>query len=90
MTAAKIIAQKTSLRKALHLTGISNTKWYHAKTPRDVLPNKTVIETVQRIGTARPTYGTRRMAAAAAAASRELYIPVDCKQIRRIFHTGLD
>ncbi len=42
-----------------------------------------VTETVQKIGNRRPTYETRRMAAAA---SRELDKAVNRKQIRRIFH----
>ncbi len=83
MTVAKAIAEKLSLREALLLTGVSNTKWYHAKTPRNIPLNKTVTETVQKIGSTRPTYGTRRMATAV---SRELKIAVNRKQIRRIFH----
>jgi len=83
MTVAKAIAEKLSLRKALLLTGISNTKWYHTTTPRNIPLNKAITEIVQRIGNKRPTYGTRRMAAAV---SRELKTAVNRKQIRRIFH----
>jgi len=82
MTVAKAIAEKLSLRKALLLTGISNTKWHHSETPRNIPLNKIVTEIVQTIGSTRPTYGTRRMAAAA---SRELGKAVNRKQIRRIF-----
>ena len=83
MIVTKAITEKLSLRKALSLTGISNTKWYHTKTPRNIPLNKKVTETVQKIGTKRPTYGTRRMAAAV---TRELKTAVNRKQIRRIFH----
>jgi len=83
MTVVKAIAEKLSLRKALLLTGISNTKWYYSKTLRNIPLNKKVTEIVQKIGSTRPTYGTRRMAAAA---SRELKTAVNRKQIRRIFH----
>jgi len=83
MIVTKTIAEKLSLRKALSLTGISNTKWYHIKTPRSIPLNKDVTETVQKIGCDRPTYGTRRMAAAT---SRKLGKAVNRKQIRRIFH----
>ena len=83
MTVVRVIAEKLSLRKALLLTGISNTKWYHTKKQRNIPLNKTVTQTVQRIGNQRPTYGTRRMAAAV---TRELKTAVNRKQIRRIFH----
>jgi len=82
MRVIKVIAEKLSLRKALLLTGISNTKWYYSKTLRNIPLNKKVTEIVQKIGSTRPTYGTRRMAAA----SRELKTAVNRKQIRRIFH----
>ncbi len=49
----------------------------------DSAPDIAVTDVVQRIGNARPTYGTRRMAAQV---SRELDKPVNRKQIQRIFH----
>jgi len=42
-----------------------------------------VLDAVQRIGTARHTYGTRRMAAPV---SRELQTPVNRKKIQRTFY----
>jgi len=45
--------------------------------------DKTVSDVIRRIGTARPTYETRRMAVQA---SRELNKAINRKQIRRIFH----
>lgn len=83
MMAAKELSKIMSLNKSLLLTGVSKTKWYYSKTKRNMPVDKVVSDTVQRIGTARPTYGTRRMAAAA---SRELSIPVNRKKIQRIFH----
>ena len=72
-----------SLRKSLCYVGISHNKWYHTKTPRNIPLNKKVSDVVQKIGSTRPTYGTRRMAAAT---SKELGLAVNRKQIRRIFH----
>ena len=75
--------QFMSLTKSLFYCGISKSSWYYAKSPRNIPLNKTVTDTVQKIGSVRPTYGTRRMAAAV---SRELKTAVNRKQIRRIFH----
>ena len=83
MTVAKSLTTKLSLRKSLLLAGVSKTAWYYTKKPRSIALNKTVSQTVQRIGINRPTYGTRRMAAAV---SRDLKTAVNRKQIRRIFH----
>lgn len=83
MTVARQLTAQLSLRKSLSYTGISHNKWYYSKTKRDMPIDKAVSDTVQKIGTARPTYGTRRMAAAV---SRELHIPVNRKKIQRIFH----
>ena len=83
MMVTKQLITHLSLRKSLSYAGISHNKWYHAKSPRNIPLNKTVSDTVQKIGNSRPTYGTRRMAAAA---SREFGLPVNRKQIRRIFH----
>jgi len=83
MMAAKELSKIMSLNKSLLLTGVSKTKWYYSKTPRDMPVDKTVSNVIQRIGTARPTYGTRRMAAQV---SRELDKPVNRKKIQRIFH----
>ncbi|MEO9276872.1 MAG: DDE-type integrase/transposase/recombinase [Nitrososphaera sp.] len=83
MMAAKELTRTMSLNKSLLLTGISKTRWYYSKTQRNIPVDEMVFETVQRIGTARPTYGTRRMAASV---SRELQTPVNRKKIQRIFH----
>ncbi|MGI0058300.1 MAG: IS3 family transposase [Nitrosotalea sp.] len=84
MTVARImISHGTSLRRSLHYAGVSRKKWYYAKKPRNIPVDQVVSKTVQDIGIARPTYGTRRMAAAI---SRELQTPVNRKQVRRIFH----
>jgi len=83
MSVARQITKQMSLRKSLLYTGMSHNKWYYSKKPRNIPADQVVSKTVQEIGTARPTYGTRRMAAAA---SRELKIPVNRKKIRRIFH----
>ena len=69
MMVTKQLITHLSLRKSLSYAGISHNKWYHAKSPRNIPLNKTVSDTVQKIGNSRPTYGTRRMAAAA---SREM------------------
>lgn len=83
MTVAKSLTTKLSLRKSLLFSGVSRTAWYYAKKPRNIPLNSAVSKAVQDIGITRPTYGTRRMAAAA---SRELGTAVNRKQIRRIFH----
>lgn len=85
MTVIRQLSEHISLNKSLSLAGVSKSSWYYccSAKPRNIQLNKTVSDTVQRIGSKRPTYGTRRMAAAA---SRELKIPVNRKQIRRIFH----
>jgi transposase InsO family protein len=83
MIIAKQLNTQLSLRKSLCYVGISHNKWYHTKSPRNISINKTVTKTVQKIGSTRPTYGTRRMAASV---SRELGLAVNRKQIRRIFH----
>jgi len=58
------------------------TTWYYSKTPRNMTVDKTVFDVIQRIDTARPTYGTRRMATAA---SRKLNIQVNRKKYREYF-----
>jgi transposase InsO family protein len=83
MTVAKQLTEQLSLRRALLLSGISRNMWYHIKKPRNIAVDPAVFQTVQKIGSVRPTYGTRRMAAAV---SRELGSAVNRKQVRRIFH----
>jgi len=83
MMVARQLTKEISLRRSLLLAGVSRNMWYHIKKPRSIPADPVVSKTVQDIGTARPTYGTRRMAAAV---SRELKMPVNRKKIRRIFH----
>jgi len=83
MMAVKELSKTMSLNRSLSLVGVSKTMWYYSKSPRNISIDPTVTDVVQRIGTARPTYGTRRMAASA---SRELHIPINRKKIQRIFH----
>ena len=82
MKAVRTMHGTVSLNKALLLCGVSKKAWYYTTRPRDVSPDPHVQEIVQKIGPARPTYGTRRMAAQA---SRELNRPVNRKAVRRIF-----
>ena len=82
MIAVEILSQTLSLNKSLHYCGLSKTAWYHSARPRDVAINRAVSGAVQEIGHQRPTYETRRMAAAA---SRQLQTAVNRKQVQRIF-----
>ena len=82
MNAVRSIRDVVGLNKALQLCGVSKKVWYYTPRPRDISPDPLVQETVQKISPARPTYGTRRMAAQV---SRELNRPVNRKTIRRIF-----
>ena len=83
MTVVKELNKHISLNKSLFLTGVSKTKWYYSKSPRNIQTDHIVSNVVQKIGAKRPTYGTRRMAAQV---SRELGKPVNRKKIQRIFH----
>jgi len=83
MTAVKELTKHISLNKSLLFTGVSKTRWYYSKNPRNIPVDPIVTDVVQKIGKQRPTYGTRRMAAQV---SRELNIPVNRKKIQRIFH----
>ncbi len=83
MTAVQELTKHISLNKSLSLVGVSKTRWYYSKSPRNIRTDPVVSDTVQRIAKQRPTYGTRRMAAQV---SRELDIVVNRKKIQRIFH----
>ncbi len=74
-----------SLNKALLLCGVSKKARYYTAGSRNVSPNPEVREMIQKIGPARPAYGTRRMAAQA---SGELNRPVNRQAVGCIF-TGL-
>lgn len=83
MIAVNQLTKHLSLNKSLLLTGISKTKWYYSKTPRNIKTDQRITKMVQNIASKRATYGTRRMAAQI---SRELDIPINRKRIQRIFH----
>ena len=82
MNAVRMVHGAMGLNRALLLCGVSKKAWYYTPSPRNVSPDPQVQEMVRKIGPARPTYGTRRMAAQV---SRELSRPVNRKAIRRIF-----
>ena len=82
MNAVRIIQDVVGLNRSLSLCAVSKTAWHYTPKPRDVSPDPEVLDTVQRIAPARPTYGIRRMAAQI---SRELNHPINRKAIRRIF-----
>jgi transposase InsO family protein len=82
MIAIKEMTGFMSLNKSLSYSGVSKAKWYYSKKPRDIPVDPLISKIVQEIGTARPTYGTRRMAAAA---SRELQTAINRKQVQRIY-----
>ncbi len=82
MKAVRTMHGTVSLNKALLLCGVSKKAWYYTTRSRNVSPDPEVQEMIQKIGPARPTYGTRRMAAQAFG---ELNRPVNRKAVRRIF-----
>ena len=82
MKAVRTIHGTMSLNKALLLCGVSKKAWYYTTRSRNVSPDPEVREMIQKIDSARPTYGTRCMAAQA---SGELNHPVNRKAVRRIF-----
>jgi hypothetical protein len=57
---ARQITKQMSLRKSLFYTAISRSMWYYSKKPRNISLNQTIVQSVQKIGAARPSYGTRR------------------------------
>ncbi len=83
MTVARtMISHSTSLRRSLHYSGVSRKGWYYANKPRDIPVSLVITQALQEEGSARPTYGTRRMAATL---SRRLGRPVNRKQVQRIY-----
>lgn len=77
-----IMRSGLSLRRSLLHAGLSRKKWYHKPRPRQVPLRAGIAEEVRKEGYARPTYGTRRMAAAL---SRKTGMPVNRKQVQRIY-----
>ena len=82
MNAVKMMQGTVSLNKALLLCNVSKKAWYYTPKTRDIPPDPKVQEMVQKIAPARPTYGSRRMAAQI---SRELGRQVNRKAIQCIF-----
>ena len=82
MNAARTVREAMGLNRALLLCGVSKKAWYYTPSPRNVSPDPQVQEMIQKIGPARPTYGTRRMAAQV---SKELNRPVNRKAVWCIF-----
>ncbi|MGI0086267.1 MAG: IS3 family transposase, partial [Nitrososphaerales archaeon] len=71
-----------SLRRSLQCAGVSRKRWYYSSKPREIPVNYAIAQAVQKEASARPTYGTRRMAATL---SRHLGLPVNRKQVQRIY-----
>ena len=87
MTVASIIMQKISMRKSVSYVGLSRNKLYHKSRPRVIQIDPTVTKTVRKTGLKRPTYCTRCMVASV---SREIAVPINRKQIQRIYRkTGM-
>ena len=63
MKAVRSMHGTVSLNKALLPCGVSKKAWYYTSRPRNVSPDPKVLEMIQKIGPARPIYGTRRVAA---------------------------
>ncbi len=82
MTAAREACKSISLTKSLSYCGVSRTAWYYSKKPRVVAIDDAMKSEIMEIARARPTYGTRRMAAQI---SRQSGIPVNRKKVSRIY-----
>ena len=85
IVAKGLVAKNMSVSRAIRYTGISKNRWYYTKKARHNTTQKVdpvISRTVQSIGNERPTYGTRRMAAAL---SRKLGTPINRKRIQRIY-----
>ncbi|MGH2613112.1 MAG: IS3 family transposase [Rhabdochlamydiaceae bacterium] len=80
--ASAMTSNGISLRRSLQYGGISRKRWYYTSKPREIPVNHTIAQAVQKEASARPTYGTRRMAAML---SRHLGRPVNRKQVQRIY-----
>ena len=81
----KLVAKNVSISHAIQYTGMSRNMWYYTKKVRSNTSQKidpVISRAVWSIGASRPTYGTRRMAAAL---SRKLGKPINRKRIQRIY-----
>lgn len=79
-----LLQSDLSLRKALEYSGASRQLYYYRpkKDGRSVSLDPVTVELVKKIALARPSFGTRRMAAVL---TRELGVPVNRKKVQRIF-----
>ena len=82
MSAVRRMQQQMSLAKSLKYAGVSKCAWYYKPRTREVRLDRGIVDAVSRISARWPTYGARRMAAQV---SRETGVPVNCKQIQRIY-----
>ena len=74
--------EKMSLNLSLEYAGLSKTAWYYKPRARKPKSDKDIMKRIRKIADKRPTYGTRRMAAQL---SRDMQIPVNRKQVHRIY-----
>ena len=83
MRAVKLMLERRmSLRKALAYSGCSRKTYYYEPRKRAIRLDPSIVSATEKIALARPSYGTRRMAAML---SRELHAPVSRKRVQRIF-----
>lgn len=83
MRAVKLMLERRmSLRKALAYSGCSRKTYYYEPRKRAIRLDPSIVSATEKIALARPSYGTRRMAAML---SRELHAPVNRKRVQRIY-----
>lgn len=83
MRAVRLMLEtEMSLRKALAYAGCSRKMYYYEPAPRTIALDPVVVEKTREIALQRPSYGTRRMAAQL---SRELHVPINRKQVQRVY-----
>lgn len=83
MRAVKLMLERRmSLRKALAYSGCSRKTYYYEPRKRAIRLDPSIVSATEKIALARPSYGTRRMAAML---SRELHAPVSRKRVQRIY-----
>ena len=81
MNAVRVILGTVDLNRVFLLCWVYGKAWHYTPDP-ETCRRTPKCRRIQKIGPARPTCGTRRMAAQI---FRELNHPVNCKAIRRIF-----
>ena len=82
MSAVKQMQQQMSLTKSLKYANVSKCAWYYKPKTREVRLVQDIVDAVSSISAKRPRYDTRRMAAQI---SRETGVPVNRKQIQRVY-----